>query len=320
LLADIGGTNARFALLNNGEIGPVEHSKVVDYPTVTEAIAAFLTRHAARASTSAAILDFAGPIENNRATLTNSSWTIDAADIKKTFNFRAVHLLNDFEALAWALPALASSDLVSLASGLPIVGAPMLVVGPGTGFGVSCLVPQDGKSVAIVTEAGHATLPATSEREARVIDYLRQRLGHVSIERALSGSGLESLHEALAALDGVQVPKRDAAAITHAALDGSCAISRAALDLFCSFLGAVCGNLALTFGARGGVYVAGGIVPRFVDHLAGSDFLKRFASKGRFESYLRDIPIRVIVRPDASFVGLKAFFDRNVMAQDVSAS
>jgi glucokinase len=314
LLADIGGTNARFALLHDGEIGPVEHLKVTDYATVTDAIAAFLTRHGARDKTSAAIFDFAGPITNNRAALTNSSWKIDAAEIQKIFGFTAVHLLNDFEALAWALPVLAASDLVSLGHQRPVIGAPMLAVGPGTGFGVSCLVSQDAASVAIVTEAGHATLPAASEREARVIDHLRQRFGHVSIERALSGSGLECLYQALAAIDGVQAPNRDAASITHAALDGSCVVSRAALDMFCSLLGAVCGNLALTFGARGGVYVAGGIVPRFVGHLADTEFRTRFESKGRFESYLRDIPIHVIVRPDASFVGLKAFFDQNVTA------
>jgi glucokinase len=316
LLADIGGTNARFALLDSGEIGPVEHTKVSDHATVADAIAAFLTRHAARDKTTAAILDFAGPIENNRAALTNSSWTIDAGEIQKIFGFKAVHLLNDFEALAWALPALGPADLFSTGQQRSIDGAPMLVVGPGTGFGVSCLVPRGGASFAIVTEAGHATLPAGSEREARVIDHLRRRLGHVSIERALSGSGLENLYKALAAVDGVEAPDRDAASITKAALDGSCAVSRAALDLFCSLLGAVCGNLALTFGARGGVYVAGGIVPRFVDHLARTDFRKRFEGKGRFESYLREIPIHIVVKADASFVGLKAFFERSVAAGD----
>ena len=316
MLADIGGTNARFALLDGGEIGPVAHTKVADYATVADAIAAFLTRHAARGSTDIAILGVAGPIQNNRASLTNSLWTIDAGDIQNVFGFKLVHLLNDFETLAWSLPALGSSDLFSLGSQRPTIGAPMLVVGPGTGFGASCLVPRGATSFAIVTEAGHATLPAASEREARVIDHLRQRFGHISVERALSGAGLENLYGALAAVDGVRAPNRDAASITNAALDGSCALSRAALDMFCSLLGTICGNLVLTFGARGGAYVAGGIVPRFVDHLAGSDFRKRFESKGRFESYLRDIPTRIIVRPDASFIGLKAFYDRNVAAAE----
>lgn len=318
LLADIGGTNARFALLDGSGIGPVQHIKVADYATVDDAIAAFLTRLAARSSTDAAILGIAGPIENNRVTLTNSRWTVDAGDLQKAFGFRAVHLLNDFEALAWALPALDSSDLVSIGAQHSKIGAPMLVVGPGTGFGVACLIPRSATSFAIVTEAGHATLPAASEREARIVDHLRQRFGHVSIERALSGPGLENLHEALAAIDGVQTLNRDAASITQAALDGSCDVSRAALDTFCSLLGVVCGDLALTFGAHGGVYIAGGIVPRFIDHLARSDFRKRFENKGRFESYLRDIPVHIIVRPDASFIGLKTYFDRNVATADPS--
>ena len=312
LLADIGGTNARFALLNRGQIGPVEHTKVADYATVADAITAFLTRHAARGSPDAAIFDVAGPIENNRVTLTNSRWTIDANDLQESFGFKAIHLLNDFEALAWALPALGDSDLFSIGVKPSMSGAPLVVVGPGTGFGVGCLVPRGATSFAIVTEAGHATLPVASEREARIINHLRQRFGHVSIERALSGPGLENLYEALAAIDGVQTSNRDAASITQAAVDGSCSVSQAALDTFCSLLGTVCGDLALTFGARGGVYVAGGIVPRFIGHLARSDFRKRFENKGRFEMYLRDVPIHIIVRPDASFVGLKAYFDQNV--------
>jgi glucokinase len=311
-LADIGGTNARFALLDRGVIGPIEHAKVSEYPTATDAIAAFLAPHAAAGSVGAGILGVAGPIENDRGTLTNSPWTVDAGNLQRAFGFKSVHLLNDFESLAWSLPALGSSDLFSLGKQCSTTGAPMLVVGPGTGFGASCLVVQGGVTFAIVTEAGHATLPATSEREEHVISHLRQRFGHVSIERVLSGPGLENLYEALAVVDGIQAPTRDAASITRAALDGSCDVSRATLDMFCSLLGAVCGDLALTFGARGGVYVAGGIVPRFPRYLAGSAFRQRFENKGRLEAYLRDIPVHIIVKPDVSFWGLKAFFDRNV--------
>lgn len=313
LLADIGGTNARFALFRRGEVGPIEHVKVADYATSTDAIAAFLGRHAISGAGLAAIFGIAGPIENNRVVLTNSPWVFDAAGLREQFAFKAVHLLNDFEALAWSLPALTASDLVSFGSRPAVAGAPMLVVGPGTGFGASCLVPRN-PPVAIVTEAGHATLPATSEREERVIDQLRRRFGHVSIERVLSGSGLVNLYDALNAIDGAGAPSRDAAGVTQAALDGSCPTSRAALDMFCAMLGMVCGNLALTFGARGGVYIAGGIVPRFVDHLRGSDFHSRFESKGRFETYLRDIPIHLIVRPDVTFVGLRSFFETRVAA------
>lgn len=187
----------------------------------------------------------------------------------------------------------------------------MLVLGPGTGFGASCLVTRNAARLAVITEAGHATLPAESEREERAINHLRRQFGHVSIERVLSGSGLQNLYEALAAVDGVEAPQRDAAGITGAALEGNCRFSRAVLEMFCSLLGSVAGNLALTFCARGGVYIAGGIVPRFPEFLAASPFRTRFESKGRFQDYLQNIPTSIIVRPDASFQGLKAFGDHH---------
>jgi len=312
LLADIGGTNARFALMERDEIGPIEHLKVADYSSTTDAIAAFQNRHAAGRPPLAAILGVAGTVQDNRCTFTNSPWIIDGAELQKMFGFATVHVLNDFEALAWSLPALQPSDLFPVGTQRPASGAPMLAVGPGTGFGTACFFPHATAPFAVVTEAGHATLPATSEREDQVIAQLRRRFGHVSIERVLSGSGLENLYWALAAVDGVTAPERDAAGITGAALDGSCSVSHAALDMFCSLLGAVAGNLALTFCAQGGVYIAGGIVPRFADRLAASDFRTQFESKGRFQSYLRNIPTSIIVRPDASFAGLKAFFERQV--------
>jgi len=315
LLADVGGTNARFSLAERGEIGPIEHFKVANFSSPSEAIAAFLARRAGSAP-QAAVLGVAGPVENNRCIITNSRWKIDGADLQNRFGFRTIHLLNDFEALAWSLPALQPSDLFALGEQRPMAGAPLLVVGPGTGFGAACLFP--GAPLVAVTEAGHATLPATSEREEHVIIQLRRRFEHISIERVLSGSGLVNLYHSLAVIDGVTVPDRDPAAITQAALTKSCDVSFAAFEMFCSLLGAVAGNLALTFCARGGVYIAGGIVPRFADRLLESKFRTQFESKGRYQSYLRSIPTSVILDPDRSFIGLKAFFERNLAETRVS--
>jgi len=308
LLADIGGTNARFALMNGREIGVIDHLKVADFRGAIDAIATFLQRRAPHRKPNAAVLGVAGPVENNCCTITNSRWLIDGANLKQAFGFDAVRLLNDFEAVAWSLPELQPQDVYALGEQRRIAGAPMLALGPGTGFGAACLFSPDALPFAAVTEAGHATLPATSDREAEVIAHLRRRFGHVSIERVLSGTGLENLYQALACIDGVAAPARDAAAITRAALEGSCDVSQASLDMFCSFLGAVAGDLALTFAARGGVFIAGGIVRRFANRLSRSSFRKQFESKGRFESYLRDIPTQVVVRADESFIGLKAFF------------
>lgn len=312
LLADIGGTNARFALVEDGAVGPVTYVKVADFPTVRDAVADVLVRRGLTEPVRTAVLGVAGPVENNRCVMTNSPWIIDGAEMQQAFAINTVHVLNDFEVLAWSLPALGPADLLPLGGKAGVAGAPMLVLGPGTGFGTSCLVERNGARIAVITEAGHATLPAETEREEQVVDRMRRRFGHVSIERgALSGAGLQNLYEALAELDGLAAPKRDAAGITTAALDGSCKLSHAALEMFCGLLGSVAGNLALTFCARGGVHIAGGIVPRFPQFLAASDFRKRFEAKGSFEAYLRDIPTALIVKPDASFEGLKAFSDHH---------
>lgn len=312
LFADIGGTNARFALGEGDRIGAVNYAKVADFPTVRDAIADVLKRSGGDRQPDRAVLAVAGPVTNNRCVMTNSPWIIDGNELQDALGLDSVRVLNDFEVMAWSLPALQPADLMPLGGGNGLPGEPLLVIGPGTGFGVSCLVERHGTRLAVVTEAGHATLPAEDDREARVIAALRKRLGHVSIERgALSGSGLQCLYAALAEVEAAAVPQRDAAAITRAALDNSCAVSRQTLEMFCAMLGSVAGNLAVTFGARGGVFVAGGIVPRFPEFIAGSDFRARFEAKGRFQDYLHDIPTRLVLKPDASFDGLKMFAAHN---------
>ena len=182
----------------------------------------------------------------------------------------------------------------------------MAVIGPGTGLGMAGVVCRGDRTTIVPTEGGHATLPGTTPREDAVIERLRLNFGHVSAERALSGPGLENLYEAIAAVDGVAILDRTAAEITQQALDSSCPVCVAAVDMFCAMLGTVAGDLALMFRARGGVYIAGGIVPRIVDLLANSEFHARFMAKGRFRPYLEDVPVAVIVNPDSAFLGLKA--------------
>lgn len=323
LLADIGGTNARFAILAGGEIGPVAHIAVADHGDIISAIAAFLAGPGGPAAIDSAVLGVAGKVEHGRCEITNSHWLVDTARLQAQFGLRSVCLLNDFEALAWALPHFAAPDLHILKDAVALPGAPMLVLGPGTGFGAACFMPAGGGGpLAIATEAGHATLPASSRQEDAVVDHLRRQFEHVSVERALSGDGLQNLYSAIAAVEGAIVPPRNAAAITEAAKAGRCEVSRAALDMFCALLGTVAGDLALTFCARGGVYIAGGIVPRFPGELARSEFHARFAAKGRYRAYLDAIPIAVITRDDSAFVGLKAFAqdERARSAQRASSS
>lgn len=307
LLADIGGTNARFALSDGAAIRPGTVLQVAEHASLLAAIDSFLSHAAAKGKVAAASLAVAGPVENNRSFITNSGWTVDAAELRAALGCETVQLLNDFEALAWSLPNLAPADLFALGDGKARADAPMVVLGPGTGFGAAAFIPRGRASFAIAGEMGHSTLPAASEDEDRLITHLRKRFGHVSIERALSGPGLENIYEALASADRAAEPRRDAAAIMQGGLSRSCAISAAALDTFCRILGSIAGNLALNFCARGGVFIGGGIAPRMAEYLQRSDFRARFEGKGRYRAYLADIPTRIITRPDATFVGLQHF-------------
>jgi glucokinase len=303
LLADIGGTNARFAVLHGGELGPVAHIEAAAHAAFTEALAAYLDTAGGRFD--AAVLAVAGVVKGERCALTNNPWVVDASELTAAFGFARVRLVNDFEAIAWALPHFPAQDLVRIGGGDPAAGAPLAVLGPGTGLGVAAYLP-DGSGRVLNSEGGHVTLAGATPREDAVIAHLRQRFRHVSAERALSGPGLENLYKAIAALDGVAVPARDAAAISKAARAHECPVCRAALDMFCALLGDVAGNLALTFGARGGVYIAGGIVPKLNEELVRSAFRTRFEEKGRMRAYVEPIPVSVVMHKDPAFVGLKA--------------
>src|SRR5262245_30385543 len=252
LLGDIGATNVRFALLSNGVLGPIKWFTVAEFPRFTDAVNAFLDYHCRQVSVREALLAVAGPVANDRCVLTNSAWTIDAPELCAAFSFAKVHILNDFEATALSLPLLTAADLYPVGGGKAVLGTPMAVLGPGSGLGVACFVPGSQSPIVIASEGGHATKAATSDREDAIIDYLRRQFSHVSAERVVSGSGLENLYSAVIAIDGIEAPKRNAAEITNAALDGTCPVARAALDLFCAMLGTIAGNVALMFGARGG--------------------------------------------------------------------
>jgi glucokinase len=305
LLADIGGTNARFALLANGAVGAITHLAVSNYPSFGEALSAYLGGRTEAGTVGAACIAVAGTVQNGRCVMTNSPWVIDAGEVRAAHGFATVRLVNDFEAVAWSLHRLPSDRLLRIGGGQPVAGAPLVALGPGTGLGVAVSVPHAGGYLVLPGEGGHATLPGCSSREDAVIAHLRQRFGHVSAERVLSGSGLENLYEALAALDRATPPRRRAAEITAAGIEGTCPTCRAAIDMFCAMLGTVAGNLALTLGASGGIFIAGGILQHMPKYFAGSSFRARFEEKGRFGEYLRAIPTYLILGEDTAFVGLQ---------------
>jgi len=310
VLADVGGTNVRFALLMGGGLGPIEHMAVRDHRHFGDALAAFMTRQTERAAIRSAVLAVAGVVTGERCALTNNAWVVDAAELRARFGFTGISIINDFEAIAWSLPRLTGNDLRIVGGAEPVKDAPMVALGPGTGLGVAAYVPRENGAFVLHSEGGHATVPSGSPREDAIIENLRQRFGHVSAERVLSGQGLENLYRAIAAIDSVSVPERTAAEITQAAIAGRCPASRAALDTFCAMLGDVAGNYALGFCAQGGVFIAGGIVSHIRDYLPRSQFRSRFEAKGRLSEYLKTIPVYLILQDDPAFIGLRSLAAR----------
>ena len=215
LLGDIGGTNAKFTFVEDDTIGPVEVLAVKDYSQFIDALAALLNGHRRNGICGAAFA-VAGPVDGNRCQVTNSGWVIDASELNSSFNWADVRVVNDFEALAWSLPRLMPSDLFAIGSGKAVPDAPAAVLGPGTGLGLACFSPHASGDIVINSEGGHTTFPATTSRENAIIEHLRERFGHVSAERVLSGSGLVNLYQAVGSIERRPTIERTAAEITVA--------------------------------------------------------------------------------------------------------
>lgn len=310
LLADIGGTNARFALLQDGMPGPAIHLAVADYATAYDALAAAVEQIGCPRLPRGAVLAFAGPVGAGRAVMTNAGWDTTVSELRERFGFTQVRLLNDYAAFALGLEHLAEGDRLRIGPARPTARGALAVLGPGSGLGVAAFLPPDPDGpphgLPLVSEGGHATMPAADSLEAELLAVLRDEFGHVSAERVLSGPGLANLHRGLARLHGRPGAPLGPDEIARLGLAGGDDLCRLALERFCLFLGSFAGNVALGYGAQGGVFLAGGILPRFPDFLAASGFRARFEDKGRFRDYLSAIPTWLIVRPDAAFIGLAA--------------
>lgn len=305
LIADIGGTNTRFALsAGAGDLTALLTLETAGFARFEDAAGEYLKSAGSDARPTRAILAVAGPVIDGRVRLTNADWTIDAATAAAALDLpEGVELLNDFAAIAYSLPHLGAGDLRPLGAWNPDPRAAKAVLGPGTGLGVGALVPaRSGGWQAVAGEGGHATLAASTDEEADVVAALRRRFGHVSAERVVSGPGLAALDRALA---GEAASERDPADIVQAAWNGEPAAVRA-VRLFVDFLASVSGDLALIYGATGGVYLAGGIPARLGELLDPVRFRQRFEAKGRFAALLGGIPTAVVVRDNPGLLGLSA--------------
>ena len=241
--------------------------------------------------------------------MTNHVWQFSAAQTRQRLGLRRLVILNDFTALAMAVRHLPAHELTSIGGGRPAPGLPVAVIGPGTGLGVSGLIPTGEHWIALQGEGGHATLSVMNEREMAVLRQLHQRFSHVSAERVLSGPGLVNLYDALCAIEGVVPEVMTPPDITRRAKEASCRICRETVNMFCALLGTMAGNLVLTLGALGGVYIGGGIAPGLGSLFTSSPFRDRFEDKGRYADYLAAVPTYLIQTPLPAFIGLARAFE-----------
>ena len=299
LVADIGGTNARFALETAPQM--IEKAEVLpckDYDTVVDAAKTYLERAGSPKVLHAAFA-IANPILGDWVQMTNHHWAFSIETTRQALGLETLILLNDFTAQALAVT---KKDLVQIGGQKPIEFAPKAVIGPGTGLGVSGLVHSAAGWVALSGEGGHTSFPPFDDMEVLIWQYAKNKYGHVSAE----------IYEALAKRDNIKQYRLKPSEITDKALSGTSPLCRQTLDIFCAMLGTVASNLALSLGARGGVYLCGGIIPRVLDYFKTSPFRSRFENKGRFEAYLAAIPVYVVLSEFPGIVGAAAALDNHL--------
>ncbi len=307
LVGDIGGTNSRFGLVSPARKVLDWHSyAVADYPTLGDALAAYLAARGSWPMPRKAAIAVASAITGDQVSMTNHPWSFSIAALKSRFGFDRLEVINDFTAQALALPYLGPEDRMTIGDGAGVPGAPLAVLGPGSGLGVSGLVACGAGWVALTGEGGHATMPPATDRESAVLDRMRRHFDHVSAERVLSGPGLVNLYNTLTEISGVPSRGYTAPQITDLAMRGEDPLCAETASMFCAMLGTMAGNLALTLGARGGVFIGGGIVPRLGRFFAVSPFRARFQAMGRFAPYLTAIPTHVVTHPLPAFLGCAA--------------
>ena len=319
LLADVGGTNARFALeAAPGKFAQIKVLACAAYPTLAHALKAYLADPDVIAASGGplhhAAVAIANPITGDLVRMTNHHWEFSIEALRLECGFATLVVANDFTALARALPHLAADQKVQVGGGAAVPDTPLGLVGAGTGLGVSGLIPCKSSWTALLSEGGHVTFSPGNELEVAVLRFAWREFDHVSAERFLSGDGIELLYRALADHAGQAAEALDAPEISRRALAGECPLCDQAIDMFCAMLGTVAGNLAITLGAQGGIYIGGGIVPRLGERFAASCFRKRFEKKGRFVHYLAQVPTFVITAEYPAFLGVSAILAEKLAA------
>ncbi|WP_269629460.1 glucokinase [Pelomonas sp. BJYL3] len=319
LIADIGGTYARFALeASPGEFSHSASLRCADYSDFHAAVSAYLDGLGGAHIEHAAIA-IANPVEGDQVRMTNYHWQFSIEEMRQRLGLDTLVVVNDFTALAMAIPRLGPGELHQIGGGEARRQSVVGVLGSGSGLGVSGLIPAGDAWISLGSEGGHTSFAPRDERELAILRFAWRQFDHVSFERLVSGPGLELIYRALADRAGEAAKPLSAPDITQAALDGRDAVCAEALEVFCALLGTAAANLAVTLGALGGIYIGGGIVPRLGEYFARSPFRSRFEDKGRFSSYVAGIPTFVITAENATFKGASAILESQLKSLHSSA-
>jgi len=314
LIADIGGTNARFALADTTAESPlidesVREFAVADFPSLAEAARHYLDQVQAQARRG--VFAVAGRVDGDEARITNHPWVISRSRTRDMLGFEQVHLINDFAAQAMAISLYRAEDVVPI-GGMGWAPAPLdqprtyAVLGPGTGLGVGGLVVRDGRCYPLETEGGHVSFPPGTPEEIRILEILSSQFGRVSNERLICGPGLVNIHRALSEIAGQDPGLLEPKDITARAAAGD-ELAMRAVDVFCAVFGAISGDLVLTLGAWDGVFLTGGLVPKMLDSLRHSGFRQRFEYKGRFSPTMARVPSLAVMHPRAGLLGAAGY-------------
>lgn len=311
LVADIGGTNARIGLVTaeGNEIFGIEQVPNRDFPSLVSVFNSYLRKAQCVVHPRKACFAVASPVVGDKVSFTNNSWSFSIQEIKGQLGLEYLKVINDFEAIAMSLPYLSKEEARKIGGGTAVPHHAIAVLGPGTGLGMAALVPAHPKSIPLAAEGGHASFAPQDRVEEYIAHRLTEKIGFVSNEDLLCGQGLVNIYEGLCSYHRTPFQAVDAATIANRGLQADDPISREALDRFCGILGSVAGDYALQIGAKGGVYIAGGIVPRFVDFFESSSFRARFEQKGRFRSYMESIPTFVVLASQPGLIGAASVFD-----------
>lgn len=311
LVADIGGTNLRIGIVQSDNT--VKELKVYqcnEYTGLDEIVKDYLKRQHIESTTINACFAIACPVENDLISMTNLPWQFSKSALKASLNLNALLFINDYTAIAHAVPLLSDAQKVKVGGGAVVQGKPISICGPGTGLGVANAVAVGDQWVCLGGEGGHVDFAPTGKTEIQILEFLFTKYEHVSYEQLLSGLGIEQIYQALMHIQGKKAEALSAKDISEKALAKTCDVCDQTLTQFCNILGSFAGNLSLTLASFGGVYIAGGIVPRFIEYFKNSNFRNRFEAKGRFNDFNSNIPTFVITESQPGILGASAYLQQ----------